>query len=63
MVQTYRRRTNNATIEVIIESSGFNNSLAGSLACPNAYVKSVATETKETWINTYLKDGSSPVLN
>ena len=51
-------RTNNATIEVIIEAPGFNNSLAGNLNCPNAekadYVTPVAT-----WYKKYLKDGLS----
>ena len=50
-------RTNNATIEVIIEASGFNNSLAGSLNCPNANSKHSANEAKQKWIETYLKDG------
>ncbi|QYT00995.1 3-phytase [Trichoderma simmonsii] len=48
--------TNNATIEVIIEASGFNNSLAGSLNCPNSYTKISANEAKQQWINTYLQD-------
>ncbi|KAM0342736.1 hypothetical protein ACHAPU_009228 [Fusarium lateritium] len=49
--------TNNATIEVIIEAPGFNNSLAGSLNCPNSdkadYVTPVAT-----WYEKYLKDAT-----
>lgn len=49
--------TKNATIEVIIEEKGFNNSLAGELNCPNAWTKTPRTEAKTTWINTYLKDG------
>lgn len=53
----YNLRTNNATIEVIIESHGFNNSLAGSLNCPNSNSKHSADEAKEKWIGTYLKDG------
>lgn len=51
------QRTKNATIEVIIEEHGFNNSLAGELNCPNAYEKPASKEAKATWINTYLKDG------
>lgn len=53
-------RTNNATIEVIIEAPGFNNSLAGTLNCPNGkkadYVTPVAT-----WYEKYLKNGMSSV--
>ncbi|KAF7553288.1 hypothetical protein G7046_g7149 [Stylonectria norvegica] len=48
--------TNNATIEVIIEEKGFNNSLAGALNCPNAYTKSSYKEARNTWIETYLAD-------
>ncbi|OAA48687.1 3-phytase A precursor [Metarhizium rileyi] len=47
---------NNATIEVIIEEGGFNNSLAGSLNCPNAYTKSPGNEARSVWIHEYLKD-------
>ncbi|KAF4455445.1 hypothetical protein F53441_2234 [Fusarium austroafricanum] len=50
--------TNNATIEVIIEAPGFNNSLAGGLNCPNSekadFVKPVAT-----WYKKYLKDATA----
>lgn len=49
--------TNNATIEVIIEDGGFNNSLAGSLNCPNAWPTGTGGEARSTWINIYLKDG------
>ncbi|KAI6783807.1 3-phytase A [Emericellopsis cladophorae] len=48
--------TKNATIEVIIEDGGFNNSLAGSLNCPNAYAKSTGGEAQKTWVEIYLKD-------
>lgn len=51
-------RTNNATIEVIIEASGFNNSLAGSLNCPNSNNKTAYMEPVNTWIDIYLKDGT-----
>ncbi|WXC54634.1 hypothetical protein SNK03_000625 [Fusarium graminearum] len=54
--------TNNATIEVIIEAPGFNNSLAGSLNCPNAdkadYVTPVAA-----WYEIYLKDATARFNN
>ncbi|PHH63007.1 hypothetical protein CDD82_1945 [Ophiocordyceps australis] len=51
--------TNNATIEVIIEQSGFNNSLAGALNCPNAFAKSSAAKVQSTWIHTYLQNATS----
>jgi hypothetical protein len=51
--------TNNATIEVIIEDNGFNNSLAGSLNCPNAYKMSSGDEARNTWIHKYLQDGTA----
>ncbi|GFP53820.1 hypothetical protein ACSS6W_001432 [Trichoderma asperelloides] len=47
---------NNATIEVIIEASGFNNSLAGALSCSNAFSKTSANEARQRWIDTYLQD-------
>lgn len=50
-------RTNNATIEVIIEDGGFNNSLAGALNCPNEFLKSTGGEASKAWIKNYLKDG------
>lgn len=53
------RKTNNATIEVIIEDKGFNNSLAGSLNCPNAEAKSSGTEARDVWIRTYLGNATS----
>ncbi|KAK2590509.1 hypothetical protein QQS21_011812 [Conoideocrella luteorostrata] len=49
--------TKNATIEVIIEAKGFNNSLEGSLNCPNAYTKTPNNEARNVWIHEYLKDG------
>ncbi|KAM0260417.1 hypothetical protein ACHAQJ_002819 [Trichoderma viride] len=51
--------TNNATIEVIIEAIGFNNSLAGALNCSNAYTKTSADDARQGWINVYLKDALS----
>lgn len=50
-------RTNNATIEVIIESKGFNNSLAGSQNCPNAWNRSSNNDALAKWTGIYLKDG------
>ncbi|OAA73243.1 3-phytase A precursor [Cordyceps fumosorosea ARSEF 2679] len=50
---------NNATIEVLIEGDGFNNSLAGYLNCPNAETKTPGYEAPETWIGIYLKDAVS----
>ncbi|KAK7425640.1 hypothetical protein QQZ08_007856 [Neonectria magnoliae] len=55
--------TNNATIEVIIESGGFNNSLAGSLNCPNAYTKMDWKEPSRTWADIYLKDATARFQN
>ncbi|KYK57682.1 3-phytase A precursor [Drechmeria coniospora] len=49
----------NATIEVIIEAGGFNNSLAGSLNCPNSFAKGPGNEARDIWIRTYLKDATS----
>ncbi|KAK5990688.1 3-phytase A [Cladobotryum mycophilum] len=51
--------TNNATIEVIIEAAGFNNSLGGSLNCPNAHTKTKWDESRIPWLNIYLKDAQS----
>ncbi|KAG6005252.1 hypothetical protein E4U21_000289 [Claviceps maximensis] len=48
--------TNNATIEVIIEEGGFNNSLAGSLNCPNSYKKTPGDSARNTWMHEYLQD-------
>lgn len=50
--------TNNATIEVIIEESGFNNSLAGSKGCPNAAKEAGINATIE-WIEVYLQKGEA----
>jgi hypothetical protein len=51
------RRTNNATIEVIIEDSGFNNSLAGYLNCPQAWSHNTGKTASLEWQSHYLKDG------
>lgn len=49
-------RTNNATIEVIIEAAGFNNSLAGDLNCPNT-AKADYKSPVEAWVEIYLQNG------
>ncbi|KAH8180149.1 histidine phosphatase superfamily (branch 2) domain-containing protein [Sarocladium implicatum] len=51
--------TKNATIEVIIESKGFNNSLAGSQNCPNAWNRSSNSDALEKWTGIYLKDAQA----
>ena len=52
-------RTNNATIEVIIEGDGFNNSLAGYDNCDNAngHLSRGGKTVANTWIQKYLKKG------
>ncbi|KAI5466074.1 histidine phosphatase superfamily [Mariannaea sp. PMI_226] len=55
--------TNNATIEVIIEAGGFNNSLAGSLNCPNSYSKIDWKEPSTRWANIYLKEATDRFNN
>ncbi|EQL02205.1 3-phytase A precursor [Ophiocordyceps sinensis CO18] len=51
--------TNNATIEVIIEERGFNNSLAGSLNCPNSWTKSSGEEARNHWVRSYLANATT----
>lgn len=48
--------TKNATIEIIIEADGFNNTLGGNLACPNANlpVSAGGTNASVIWENKYL---------
>lgn len=50
--------TNNATIEVIIEEKGFNNSLAGSQACPNSKHEAGVNATIE-WVGQYLQKATA----
>jgi hypothetical protein len=52
--------TNNATIEVIIEDYGFNNSLAGYYNCKNALLPVSAGGHNATaiWARIYLKDAT-----
>lgn len=47
--------TNNATIEVIIEWGGFNNSLAGYMNCPNSQKVKSGGEALNTFVNEYLQ--------
>ncbi|KAI8684303.1 3-phytase [Fusarium keratoplasticum] len=54
--------TNNATIEVIIEAPGFNNSLAGGLGCPNA-AKADYKAPVSTWVEKYLQDATDRFNN
>ncbi|KAK0657505.1 acid phosphatase [Cercophora newfieldiana] len=50
--------TRNATVEVVIEERGFNNSLAGDLNCPNARVQKGGTKAAMEWIGRYLGDAT-----
>jgi hypothetical protein len=52
--------TNNATIEVIIESQGFNNSLAGYNNCKNADSERNLGGVKATkaWVGVYLQNAT-----
>lgn len=49
--------TKNATIEVIIEEHGFNNSLAGSKGCPNASKDNGGLNATYEWADVYLQKG------
>lgn len=53
--------TNNATIEVIIEAEGFNNSLAGYKNCPNSYgpASRAGNGPSANWVNVYLQEATS----
>lgn len=54
-------RTNNATIEVIIEQDKFNNSLAGWLNCPNGRkAPRRGSLQQKVWVETYLQNGQLP---
>ena len=50
-------RTNNATIELIIEQANANNSLAGYLNCPNARKDRSGTDALQIWVGNYLQNG------
>ncbi|KAK3935985.1 3-phytase A [Diplogelasinospora grovesii] len=49
----------NATVEVIIEEAGFNNSLAGYLNCPNAWRVGTGQAAARIWINNYLQNATA----
>ena len=53
--------TNNATIEVIVEGDGFNNSLAGYDNCNNSNLAVAAggTNASEIWEKSYLKHATA----
>ncbi|KAK4231796.1 3-phytase A [Podospora fimiseda] len=51
--------TNNATIEVIIEGTGYNNSLAGYMNCPNGHKVRGGTEAANIWIHNYLQNATA----
>ncbi|EDO02314.1 hypothetical protein SS1G_04790 [Sclerotinia sclerotiorum 1980 UF-70] len=53
--------TNNATIEVIIESQGYNNSLAGYDNCPNSnnYRSAGGSNASDQWVAVYLQDATT----
>ncbi|KZF19204.1 phosphoglycerate mutase-like protein [Xylona heveae TC161] len=53
--------TNNATIEVIIENSGFNNSLAGGKNCKNSNgdVSALGDDATAQWYNIYLANATA----
>ncbi|KAL2856114.1 histidine phosphatase superfamily [Aspergillus pseudodeflectus] len=52
--------TNNATLEVLIESEGFNNSLAGNKMCDNAANGNGATgdQAMDEWMAVYLRNAT-----
>lgn len=52
--------TNNATIEVMIESNGFNTSLAGYDNCPNAngHLNRAGANASDAWRAIYLEKGA-----
>lgn len=55
--------TNNATIEVIIEAKGFNNSLAGSKNCPNAAKDNTGLNATYEWVDVYLQKGGPCIFS
>ncbi|ROW11147.1 hypothetical protein VMCG_01178 [Cytospora schulzeri] len=50
---------NNATIEVIIEAKGFNNSLAGSQGCPNSKSDTGGLNMTAEWVQNYLQKANA----
>ncbi|CAK7201694.1 hypothetical protein SEUCBS139899_004403 [Sporothrix eucalyptigena] len=51
--------TNNATIELIIEQNGFNNSLAGYLNCPNSQQDTAGRDATNIWVENYLRNATA----
>ncbi|CAK7275370.1 hypothetical protein SEPCBS119000_006659 [Sporothrix epigloea] len=51
--------TNNATIELVIEQDGFNNSLAGYLNCPNSRRDTAGNEANTIWVENYLRNATA----
>lgn len=53
--------TNNATIEVIIEWGGFNNSLAGYMGCPNGLKVTSGRDAQAVFYKEYLLDATARI--
>ncbi|KAI6347679.1 hypothetical protein MCOR30_000309 [Pyricularia oryzae] len=51
----------NATIEVIIEEAGFNNSLAGYLNCPSGAGQHVGDDARKIWVSNYLQNATARI--
>ncbi|CAK7264994.1 hypothetical protein SEPCBS57363_001355 [Sporothrix epigloea] len=51
--------TNNATIELVIEQVGFNNSLAGYLNCPNSRQDTAGNDANTIWVENYLRNATA----
>ncbi|CAK7213269.1 hypothetical protein SBRCBS47491_001745 [Sporothrix bragantina] len=51
--------TNNATIELVIEQDGFNNSLAGYLNCPNSHKDTTGNDANTIWVENYLRNATA----
>lgn len=53
--------TNNATLEVIIEQTGYNNTLAGYEECPNSNlpVSAGGTNATNAWVSVYLQNATA----
>ncbi|CAK7211407.1 hypothetical protein SCUCBS95973_001104 [Sporothrix curviconia] len=51
--------TNNATIELLIEQNGFNNSLAGYLNCPNSAKDTTGNDANTIWVENYLRNATA----
>lgn len=60
--------TNNATLLLIIEEAGFNNSLAGYDNCPNSnnFRNTAGLQASSEWVHTYLQEATDrlrPLIN